>query len=136
MWSLAEQQRFQGVADTLDLLRDESLRLRDLRQPQAVSWRRLDNEIERLAAGIIQGAAANAGFEQRIAALSEQAEILADTVREIAPEEHDRAKRTCSSGRTRSALAFRVIGAIWVSRWPAPCRCGYWRWKIPHGRWR
>ncbi|HLN08522.1 MAG TPA: glucoamylase family protein, partial [Xanthobacteraceae bacterium] len=63
--------------------------MRGLRQPQAISWRRLDDEIERLAAKVIQGAAANAGFEQRIAALSEQAGILADTVREIALEEHD-----------------------------------------------
>ena len=32
---LTEQQRFQGVADALDLVRDEARRLRDLRQPQA-----------------------------------------------------------------------------------------------------
>ena len=86
---LAEKQRFQGVADALDLLRDEARRLRQLRQPQAVSWRRLDDEIEQLAAKVIQGAAVNAGFEQRIAALSEQAGVLADTAREIVPEEHD-----------------------------------------------
>ena len=76
---LAEQQRFQGVADALDLLRDDARRLRGLHQPQAISWRRLDDEIEQLAAGLIQDAAANFGPEQRIAALSEQAEILADT---------------------------------------------------------
>ena len=29
MWSLADQQRFQGVADALDLLRDDARRLRD-----------------------------------------------------------------------------------------------------------
>ena len=86
---LTEQQRFQGVADAVDLLRDEALRLRDLRQPQAVSWRRFDDEIERLAAGLIQDAAANSGVEQRIAGLSEQAGILADTVREIVLEEYD-----------------------------------------------
>ncbi len=86
---LADQQLFQGVADTLDLLRNDARRLRALRQPRAVLWRRLDDEIERLAAGLIQGAATNVGAEQRIAALSEQAGILADTVREIALEEYD-----------------------------------------------
>ena len=86
---LADQQLFQGVADTVDLLRNDARRLRALRQPRAVLWRRLDDEIERLAAGLIQGAATNVGAEQRIAALSEQAGILADTVREIALEEYD-----------------------------------------------
>ena len=52
---LADQQLFQGVADTLDLLRNDARRLRALRQPRAVLWRRLDDEIERLAAGLIAG---------------------------------------------------------------------------------
>ncbi len=89
--ALPEKQRFQGVADALDLLREEARRLRELRQPGAVLWRRLDDEIERLAAGLTRGAGANAGVEQRIAALSEQAGILADTVRELVLEEHDQA---------------------------------------------
>ncbi|HXQ47507.1 MAG TPA: glucoamylase family protein, partial [Caulobacteraceae bacterium] len=109
--ALTEQQRFQGIADAVDLLRGEALRLRDLRQPQAVSWRRFDDEIEWLTAGLIQNAAANSGVEQRIAALLEQAGILADAVREIALEEYDRdgadlqfwadAIRACIEGHQR-----------------------------------
>ena len=122
---LADGQRFQGVADALDLLRDEARRLRDLRQPQAVSWRRLDDEIEQLAAKLIQGAAGNVGFKQQIAALSEQATILADAVREIALEDHDHAEadlqfwadaiRVCIDGHRRdlsqplAALPVRLL---------------------------
>ena len=135
-WRLTEQQRFQGVADALDLLRDEARRLRDLRQPQAVSWRRLDDEIERLAAGLHQGAAANAGVEQRIAALSEQAAILADTVREIALEEHDQAGadlqfwadavRACIEGHQRD-LGQPLAGIAGGAATGA--------WRTPRGRW-
>ena len=89
--SLAEQQRFQGVADALDLVRDEARRLRDLRKSQAVSWRRLDDEIGRLASGLLQASAGGAGIEQRLAELSEQAAILADAVHQIVLEESDQA---------------------------------------------
>ena len=89
--SLAEQQRFQGVADALDLVRDEARRLRDLRKSQAVSWRLLDDEIGRLASGLLQASASGAGIEQRLAELSEQAAILADAVHQIVLEESDQA---------------------------------------------
>ena len=89
--SLAEQQRFQGVADALDLVRDEARRLRDLRKSQAVSWRRLDDEIGRLASGLLQASASGVGIEQRLAELSEQAAILADAVHQIVLEESDQA---------------------------------------------
>ncbi len=89
--SLAEQQRFQGVADALDLVRDEARRLRDLRKSQAVSWRRLDDEIGRLASGLLQSSASGVGIEQRLAELSEQAEILAHAVYQIVLEESDQA---------------------------------------------
>ena len=87
--SLAEQQRFQGVADALDLVRDEARRLRDLRKSQAVSWRRLDDEIGRLASGLSQASVGSAGIEQRLAELSEEAAILTDAVRQIVLEESD-----------------------------------------------
>jgi cyclic beta-1,2-glucan synthetase len=89
--SLAEQQRFQGVADALDLVRDEARRLRDLRKSLAVSWRRLDDEIGRLASGLLQASASGADIEQRLAELSEQAAILADAVHQIVLEESDQA---------------------------------------------
>jgi cyclic beta-1,2-glucan synthetase len=89
--SLAEQQRFQGVADALDLVRDEARRLRDLRKSQAVSWRRLDDEIGRLASGLSQASAGGAGVEQRLAELSNEAAILADAVHQIVLDESDQA---------------------------------------------
>jgi len=89
--SLAEQHRFQGVADALDLVRDEARRLRDLRKSQTVSWRRLDDEIGRLASGLSQESASGAGIEKRLVELSEQAAIMADVVRQIVLEEIDQA---------------------------------------------
>ncbi|MGZ3280648.1 MAG: GH36-type glycosyl hydrolase domain-containing protein [Phenylobacterium sp.] len=81
---------FQGVEDALDIVRDEASRLRALRHSNAVSWRRLDDEIERLAASLPSALSLGAG-EQQLTALSEQAAILIDAVRQIALEETDEA---------------------------------------------
>ncbi|MGA2793444.1 MAG: glucoamylase family protein, partial [Roseiarcus sp.] len=89
--ALAERRRFQGVSDALDLVRDEARRLRELRKSQAVSWRRLDDEIGRLASDLLQASGGGVGIEQRLTELSEQAEILADAVRQIVLEEFDQA---------------------------------------------
>ena len=102
---LAAQLRFQGVADALDLVRDEARRLHDLRKSQAVSWRRLDDEIGRLASGLLQASASGAGIEQRLAELSEHASILADAVHQIVSKKAIRRGRTCSSGRMQSTPA-------------------------------
>ena len=87
--SMAPQQRFQGVADALELVRDEARRLREHRKSLAVSWRRLDDEIERLAASLLPASAGGAGVKDGLGELSEQAAVLADAVREIALEEDD-----------------------------------------------
>ncbi|WP_426011359.1 GH36-type glycosyl hydrolase domain-containing protein [Caulobacter sp. DWR2-3-1b2] len=90
--TLPEQRRFQGVADALDLVRDEARRLRDLRdlrKSQDVSWRRLGEEIERLAGGLLEATALGGTVEGRVEKFSEQAAILGDAVREIVLEEHD-----------------------------------------------
>ena len=89
--SLVEPQPFQGVADALDLVRDKIRRLRDPRRSKTVSWRRLDDEIERLAAVLFQGSANAIPAGQRLAELSEQAVVLADMVRHIALEEDSQA---------------------------------------------
>ncbi|HEY5472483.1 MAG TPA: protein ndvB, partial [Candidatus Limnocylindrales bacterium] len=68
-WStsaMAEQQRIQGVADALDLVRDEAPRLRGLRKSPAVSWRRLNDEIGRLASSLLRTSARAIGIEQRL----------------------------------------------------------------------
>ncbi len=86
---LAAQFRLQGVADALELVRDEARRVRDSRKSRAVLWRRLDEEIERFAAGVVEPSASSNSIDRRLSDLSEQAAIVADTVRELALEEHD-----------------------------------------------
>ena len=89
--AMSEQQRFQGVADALDLVRDEARRLRGLRNSRAVSWRRLDEEIGRLTSSLLQASTSDLAIEQRLVELSEQAAILADAVHQIVLEESDQA---------------------------------------------
>ncbi len=85
---LTEQQRFEGVADALDVARDEARCLGNRDQSPSVTARRFDDEIERLASSLRQASAGGASIAQRLADLSEQAAILVDTAREIAIEEH------------------------------------------------
>jgi cyclic beta-1,2-glucan synthetase len=85
--TLAERQRFQGVADALDLARSEARRLGGNGQFQSVTVRRFEDEVERLAASLHQASAGDGSVAQRLAKLSEQAAILVDTAREIAIEE-------------------------------------------------
>ena len=84
---LAEQRRFEGVADALDLARDEARRLRDTRQSRSVTWMRFDDELARLASGLREASAGGVSAKRRLADLGEQAAILVDTAREIAIEE-------------------------------------------------
>jgi cyclic beta-1,2-glucan synthetase len=84
---VAERQRYAGVADALDLVRDEARRLRDSRRPQVVIWRRFDDQAARLAVALDEARAGGADVEHRLAELLERAVIVADTAREIAIEE-------------------------------------------------
>jgi cyclic beta-1,2-glucan synthetase len=88
---VGNQQLLQGVVDALDLIREEARRLSDGAGSQAVSWRRLDDEIDRLAACLARAGADDTGLEPRLGALSDQALILSDAVRHIALEEDDQA---------------------------------------------
>lgn len=88
---LTASQRLQGIVDTLDLVREETVRLRNAWKPQAVSWRRLDDEIGRLASGLLQASAAGSEIKQRLTEIVEQTTILMDTVHEIVLEDSDQA---------------------------------------------
>ena len=81
---LPDPRRLQGVVDTLETLSDDVRRVREARKSHAVSWRRLDEEIERMAAALRPGVDSLA---QRLAGATEQAAILADSARAIALEE-------------------------------------------------
>ncbi|WP_309604376.1 GH36-type glycosyl hydrolase domain-containing protein [Phenylobacterium sp.] len=84
---LSLEQRLQGASDGLDLVRDEARRLREARKSPAVSWRRLEDQIERLSGELLRAGAAEP--QAALARISEQAAILADAVGEIALQEED-----------------------------------------------
>jgi cyclic beta-1,2-glucan synthetase len=84
--ALADQRRFQGVEDALDLARREAGRPSGKGQVQSVTARRFEDEAGRLAASLRQGSAGE-GITKTLTRLSEQAAILVDTAREIAIEE-------------------------------------------------
>ncbi len=88
---LSEQQRIAGVADALDLARDEARRLAAERRTTNVIWRRFDEELERLASQLPRVDADVPDAKQQLAELSDQAAHLVDTAREIALEETDQA---------------------------------------------
>ncbi|MFI4936096.1 MAG: GH36-type glycosyl hydrolase domain-containing protein [Caulobacterales bacterium] len=86
-WShtpLADARRFQGVSDALELARDEAERPGQANRTPSVPWRRLSDEIERLSVAIGEALGAGARAADRLPALSEQAAIICDAVREIA----------------------------------------------------
>jgi cyclic beta-1,2-glucan synthetase len=84
---LDEAQRLAGVADALNLARDEARRVNLLRPTRTVVWRRFDDELDRMQASLGPAGAPAADTAARLDALSEQAAILADTAREITLEE-------------------------------------------------
>jgi cyclic beta-1,2-glucan synthetase len=86
---LADGRRLEGVADALALARDEARLLLKDRPSQSMTWRRLETELARLASNLNAASAAGESVEQQLAALSEQAAILADAAREVAIEEDE-----------------------------------------------
>ena len=84
---LAEKQRFQGIADALDLTRREVRNLSADGQFPSVSVRRFEDEVERLTGRLNEANDSGGNLAQRLARLSEQAAILTDTAREIAIED-------------------------------------------------
>jgi cyclic beta-1,2-glucan synthetase len=86
---LAEPRRLAGVTDALELALEEARRLSKVRPLQSVTWRRLEDELARLASSLEQAEVAAGGAELRLADLSGQAAILMDAAREIAIETGD-----------------------------------------------
>ena len=81
--TLGEQRCFDGVQDALELARDEIARLGG-GQPQSVTTRRLQEEVERLSASVVQAIGAEGDLAARLAQLADQAAAFADTAREAA----------------------------------------------------
>lgn len=85
------RRRMEGMSDALDVLRQETDQLLATRQSVTVPWRRLRNEIEQLASGMLKAGADRCEAEEALADLRAEAAHLEDTVRGIVVEESDEA---------------------------------------------
>jgi cyclic beta-1,2-glucan synthetase len=80
-----------GIADALDLTRQEAARLRDGRKTQTVTWRQLDDALAALAASTRERLVADDHFATRLENLALQADTMADMARALAGERGDEA---------------------------------------------
>ncbi len=80
-----------GIADALDLAREDAARLRDGRKTQTVTWRQLDNALSALAMAAREPLPALDDFGARLANLGLQADTMLDMARALASERGDEA---------------------------------------------
>ncbi len=91
-WScrpIAAQRRLDGVADALEITREESARLRDGGQTQTVTLSQLDDAIAVVALALRQAQPANDDLIERLAGLGSDAEIVVDIAGALAIERGD-----------------------------------------------
>jgi cyclic beta-1,2-glucan synthetase len=81
--------RLAGVADAVDLTRDEVAQLRDGRRTQTVTWGQLDEALAGLQSAVQQVSGDSDDIAQHLEGLSEQAETMADIARAFATERGD-----------------------------------------------
>ena len=81
--------RLGGIADTVDLTREEASRLRDGRLTQTVTWRQLDDALAELASAVREAPLDHEDLAQWLTALAGQAETMADIARALAIERGD-----------------------------------------------
>jgi cyclic beta-1,2-glucan synthetase len=86
---LTDGRRLAGIADALDLAREDAGRLNDGRRTQTVTWRQLDDALAALAAGTAQAPGNGEDIAERLQALAAQAETLIDIARALASERDD-----------------------------------------------
>jgi len=113
--------RLAGVADALDLMEADGLRLNEGRKSPSVSWRRLGNEVARLRSGLAQAVAEGADIHDLLDGLADQASTLLDAAREVALAEPGalgegvqfwaEAVRACIESHRRD-LAVAGVGAL------------------------
>jgi len=78
--------RLAGIADALDLVREEVESLRDRRRTETVTWRQLDESVAHLLAEAGRVGPEGETLAARLAALAEPAETLVDLARAFAIE--------------------------------------------------
>ncbi|MFZ1413509.1 MAG: glucoamylase family protein [Defluviicoccus sp.] len=81
--------RLAGIADALDLAREEAGRLDDGQRTQTVTWRQLDDALAGLAAGIRQAPVEGEDLAEPLSVLATQADTAADIARTLASERGD-----------------------------------------------
>ena len=86
---VADRRRLAGIADAIELTREEASRLRDERRMQTVTWRHLEDALAGLAADVRSATGDGEDIAQRLAALMVGAETLSDIARAFAIERGD-----------------------------------------------
>jgi cyclic beta-1,2-glucan synthetase len=86
---LADARRLAGIADALDLARDEAASLNDGRRTQTVTWQQLDDALANLAVDVARPLADGETVGSRLLGLAVQAETVADIAQTLASERDD-----------------------------------------------
>ena len=141
-WRSAPTERkacLEGIADALDLTREDAARLRDGRKTQTVTWRQLDDALCALALAAREPLSAMDDFGARLANLGLQAETMLDMARALASERGDETGADmlfwAQATRERHRGASRRLFAQPRSR-RGPEDCGWGNWRKSPVRWR
>ena len=86
---LTDERRLAGIADALELMREEAGQLREGRRTQTVTWRQLDEALAVLAANLRRTLVDGEGIAKRLSTLAVDAETLADIALALATERSD-----------------------------------------------
>ena len=89
--ALTAERRLEGIADALDLAREEVLRLDDGRRTQTVTWRQLEDALAALTAGAARTLQPGEDITERLASLGASADTIADIAQTLAAERNDTA---------------------------------------------
>jgi cyclic beta-1,2-glucan synthetase len=87
----AAQSCLKGIADAIDLTREEAARLRDGRKTQTVTWGQLDDALAALALAVREPFSTPGDFGLRLERLAAEADTLADIASAHAAERGDKA---------------------------------------------
>jgi cyclic beta-1,2-glucan synthetase len=84
---VSEARRLAGIADAIELTREEASRLRDQRRMETVTWRHLEDALAGLAGDFARPPSDGEDIAQRLDSLAGGAETLADIARAFAIEQ-------------------------------------------------
>jgi cyclic beta-1,2-glucan synthetase len=86
---VSDARRLAGIADAIELTREEASRLRDERSMQTVTWRQFEDALAGLTADVRRPPNDGEGIAQRFSSLAAGAETVADIARAFAIERGD-----------------------------------------------